>query len=119
MELNSSQWGSNGCTSVITSTSLSCATPNEHSVRKVPLAFAKLLPGDADGRWLYVREKTRRGEESFELPATALLLPLLGWRRALRGCRASGRPPELLTLDGESSSSKSEMKWVRLVTQKG
>jgi len=80
----------------MTSTSLSWATPNEHSVRKVALAFAlKLLPGDCLCE--YVRENTLRGE----LPLAG---PVRGALRDVSGCNLSGRPA-LLVLEGDSSKS--------------
>ena len=59
-ELRESQYGSNGWISVITSTSRSCATPNEHSVRNVAFGncedvFVRCFGLDVAGRTVWVR----------------------------------------------------------------
>lgn len=100
IELSPSQCGSNGCTSVITCTSRSCATAKEHSVRNV--AFARALafgvargPREFGMRTVCDREAERR--------ETLLAPDLSKWERCERGCNA-WRPELWLPLDGDSSS---------------
>ena len=95
MDVRSSQYGSNGCTSVMTWTRRSWATPNEHSVRNVALAFLAAVVGVFEcGRENTLLETSRLG----------LVLALLGLR-ALSGCSSSvGGRPDVLAFEGDSSS---------------
>ena len=75
MEVSSSQYGSNGCTSVITCTNRSCATPKLHSVRNVALPPARLRLGvDWDAA------ETRRETWRDALPPGSALGKVLGSR---------------------------------------
>lgn len=97
IEVSSSQYGSKGCTSVMTCTRRPWATSKLHSVRKV--AFAVLAPLGVNG-W-DGREDTRRDTWRVDPPADAG--PVLG-RRGCEGCISSGTRDTLLAFDGESSS---------------
>ena len=69
MVCSSSQYGSNGCISVITCTSRSCAKPKEHSVKKVAFAFCS-FPLE---RLFCDIEKTRRVDPLLSTTAIWLL----------------------------------------------
>lgn len=86
----------------MTWTKRSCATPNEHSVKKVAFPLVPFEgPIDPD------REKTLLDNSRLGLPTTALVL--LGFR-GLKGCNSLLRGRPELALEGESSSNAGE--WI-------
>lgn len=101
IDVKSSQYGSKGCTSVMTWTRRSWATPNEHSVRNVASVFlAAEMGAFSCGRENTLLETSRLG----------LVLALFALR-ALSGCSSSvGGRPELLAFEGELSSRASPPK---------